>query len=129
MRTITNRTGFRFVDHPWISFSAFLAFIILSMVLSGIIIFGFLKLPQDAPFSQFAQSLLGHVLMLFVFVHFVLRLPKGKTTYRGYLDDIRLTKIQPFFRLLFIAISCYIILMFCQVLAAFRTACVAGILI
>lgn len=118
MRTKINRTGFRFVDHPWISFSALLAFIIFSMVLSGIIIFGFLKLPQDAPFSQFAQSLLGHVLMLFVFVPFVLRLPKGKTTYRGYLDDIRLTKIQPFFRLLFIAISCYIILMFCQVLGS-----------
>jgi membrane protease YdiL (CAAX protease family) len=88
------------------------------MVLSGIMIFGILKLPQEAPFSQFVQSSLGHVLMLFVFVPFVLRLPKGKTTYREYLDDIRLTKIQPFFRLLFIAFSCYIILMFCQVLGS-----------
>ena len=118
MRTKTNRTGFRFVDHPWISFPVFLAFIILSMVLSGILIFGFLKLSQDAPFSQFVQSSLGHVLMLFVFVPFVLRLPKGKTTYREYLDDIRLTKIQPFFRLLLIAFSCYIILMFCQILGS-----------
>jgi len=119
MITKTNRTGFRFVDHPWISFPVFLVFIILSMVLSGIFIFGFLKFSQDAPFSQFVQSSLGHVLMLFVFVPFVLRLPKGKTTYREYLDDIRLTKIQPFFRLLFIAISCYIILLFCQVLGSF----------
>ena len=81
MITKTNRTGFRFVDHPWISFPVFLVFIILSMVLSGIFIFGFLKFSQDAPFSQFVQSSLGHVLMLFVFVPFVLRLPKGKTTY------------------------------------------------
>jgi len=116
MRGTTNKIAFKFVDHPWISFSAFLAFIIFSMVLSGTIILGLLKLPQDAPFSQFVQPLLGHVLMLFVFVPFVLRLPKGKTTYREYLDDIRLTKIQPFFRLLFIAVSCCIILMFCQVL-------------
>jgi len=116
MRGTTNKIAFKFVDHPWISFSAFLAFIIFSMVLSGTIILGLLKLPQDAPFSQFVQPLLGHVLMLFVFVPFVLRLPKGKTIYREYLDDIRLTKIQPFFRLLFIAVSCCIIMMFCQVL-------------
>ena len=119
MRGRTNKIAFKFVDHPWITFPVFLAFILLSMVLSGIMIFGILKLPQDAPFSQFVQSSLGHVLMLFVLVPFVLRLPKGKTTYREYFDDIRLTKIQPFFRLLFIAVSCCIILMFCQVLGSF----------
>jgi len=114
-----NRTGFRFVDHPWISVPVFLAFILLSQVLSGIFVFGLLKLPQDAPFSLFTMSSLGHALMLFVFVPFVLRLPKGKTTYREYLDDIRLTKIHPFFRLLLIAVSCYIILMSCQILGLF----------
>ena len=114
-----NRIGFRFIDFPWISLPVFLAFILLSQVLSGIFVFGLLKLPQDAPFSQFVQSSLGHVLMLFIFVPFLLRLPKGKTTYRVYLDDIRLTKIHPFIRLLFIAVSCYIILMLCQVLGSF----------
>ncbi len=60
----------------------------ISQILSVIFVFGLLKLPQDAPFSQFAQSSLGHALMLFVFVPFVLRLPKGKTTYREYLAPL-----------------------------------------
>lgn len=115
----TKRIGFKFVDHLWISFLVFLIFIILSIVLSGIIIFGFVRLPQDAPFSQFTNQLLGHLLMVFVFVPFILRLPKGKKPFKEYLDDIKLTKTKPFLRLLSIAVSCYIILILCQVLGSF----------
>lgn len=118
-KTEANKINFKFIDHPWISLLVFLVFLVLSIFISGTIILGLLGLPQDAPFVQFTQSLLGHILMLFVFVPFVLRLPKGKTTYKEYLDDIRLTKIQPLFRLIFIAVSCYLILMICQALGPF----------
>ena len=110
---------FRFVDHPWISLWVFLAFVILSMALSGTVIFGFLGFSQDSTTVQLVQSLLGHFLMLFVFVPFVLRLPEGRKPLKEYLDDIRLTRIRPLTRLLFMAVSCYVILALCQSLGGF----------
>ena len=55
----------------------------------------------------------------FLFVPFVLRLPKGKRTYRQYLDDIGLTRVQPFIRLVLLGLSCYIILALSQAAASF----------
>jgi len=57
--------------------------------------------------------------MVFLFIPFVLRLPKGKRKFKEYLDDIGLTRIKPFFQLILIAISCFIILVFFQILGVF----------
>jgi membrane protease YdiL (CAAX protease family) len=114
-----SRKNFKFVDHPWISFWILLILIIISILLSAIFIFGLIRLPPNNPLSQFTQSLFGHLLLVFLFIPFILRLPKGKRTFKEYLDDIRLTRISPFFQLILIAISCYIILMLCQSLGSF----------
>ena len=45
---------------------------------------------------------------------FVLRLPKGRSSYRDYLRDIGLTRIRPFFLLVLLGVSCYLILAFFQ---------------
>jgi len=113
------RKKFMFIDHPWISFWAVLIFIIISIIISGGIIYGLIRFPQNDPYSQLAQSVFGHLLMIFLFIPLILRLPKGKRKFREYLDDIGLTKTKPFLRLILIALSCYIILVICQCLGVF----------
>lgn len=64
--------------------------------------------------GQFAHSLTFQVLFCFVLVPFGLRLPKGRSSYRDYLRDIGLTRIQPFLHLVLLGCSCYLILAFFQ---------------
>ena len=84
-----NKKLFRFVDHPWISFWTIIILVIVSMIFSAIIYFGFMKLPQNDPHSQFIQSITGHFLMIFLIIPFLLKLPKGKRTFIEYIEDIK----------------------------------------
>jgi len=90
-----------------------------SIILSGIVIFGLIGLPDDSPAVQFVQGMSYHILTAFILAPFVLRLPKGKRTFRQYLDDIRLSRMQPFVRLVLLALSCYVILALSQAAASF----------
>ena len=106
---------FRLYEHPWLSLLAMILTSIFSILLSGIVIFGILKQPDDSPTVQFIQAMSFHLLAGFILAPFVLRLPKGKRTYRQFLDDIGFTRVKPFFRLVLLALSCYIILALSQV--------------
>ena len=110
---------FRLYEHPWLSLLAVMVTSIFSIGLSGTVIFGLIGLPDDSPTVQFAQGMSYHILTVFILVPFVLRLPKGKRTFRQYLDDIGLSRLQPFIRLVLLALSCYIILALAQVAASF----------
>ena len=68
---------------------------------------------------QFAQQLTFHILTVFILAPFVLRLPKGKRTFRQYLDDIGFSKVQPLLRLALLALTCYIILALSQAAGSF----------
>jgi membrane protease YdiL (CAAX protease family) len=92
---------------------------VLSIILTSIVLFRLIGLPEDILAVQFTQGMSYHFLFVFVLAPFVLRLPKGKRTFRQYLDDIRLTRMQPFFRLVLLALSCYVILALSQVAASF----------
>jgi membrane protease YdiL (CAAX protease family) len=92
---------------------------VFSIGLAGTVIFGWLGLPDDLPAVQFVQGMSYHILLVFILVPFVLHLPKGKRTFRQYLSDIGLSRMQPFFRLVLLALSCYIILALSQVTASF----------
>ena len=108
------KARFRFSDHPWLSLLAVVTVFVLVLILLTIVVFGFIGLPSDSPIAGFIYMTLAHVLTLFVLVPFVLRLPKGRRSFREYLDDIRLSRTQPLGRLLALALSCYIILALCQ---------------
>jgi membrane protease YdiL (CAAX protease family) len=109
-----DKKSFRFADHPWISLIVFVFFSILSIVLTIIVYFGIFDLPRDSKAVYFVQSMSYHILTLFVIVPFILHLPRGKRTFREYLDDIRLSNFSPFTRLLALSLSCYLILALCQ---------------
>jgi membrane protease YdiL (CAAX protease family) len=115
----TERKKFRLYEHPWLSLLAVMVTIVFSIGISGTVIFGLLGLPGTSPAVQFAQGMSYHILTVFILVPFVLRLPKGRRTFIQYLYDIGLTRIQPFVRLVLLALSCYVILALSQVAASF----------
>ncbi len=113
------KRGFHLYEHPWLSLLAVIVTIVFSIVLSGVVIFGLIGLPDDLPSAQFIQGISHQILTGFILAPFVLRLPKGKRTFREYLADIGLSKLQPFLRLILLAISCYTILALSQAAATF----------
>lgn len=115
----TEKRKFRLYEHPWLSLLAVILTTVLLSILTGIVVFVLTGLPYDSPAAQFATALSYHILTVFLFAPFVLRLPKGKRTFRQYLDDIGLSRMQPFFRLVLLALSCYVILALSQVAASF----------
>jgi membrane protease YdiL (CAAX protease family) len=115
----TKKGKFRLYEHPWLSLLAVMLTSVLSIGITGIVIFGLIGLPGDSPVVQFAQGMSYHILTIFILAPFVLRLPKGKRTFRQYLDDIGLSRMQPLVRLVLLALSCYVILALSQVAASF----------
>ncbi len=110
---------FKLGEHPWLSLLSVMVTSIVSMFLSGTVIFGLLRLPDDQPAVQFAQAISFHALTAFILAPFVLRLPKGKRSFRQYLDDIGLSRTRPFVRLMVLAFSCYVILALSQAAGSF----------
>jgi len=115
----TAKRKFQLFEHPWLSLLAVILGSVFSILLSGIVIFGILKQSDNSPTVQFVQAISFHILSGFILAPFVLRLPKGKRTYRQFLDDIGFTRVQPFFRLVLLALSCYSILALSQAAASF----------
>lgn len=109
---------FQLYQHPWLSLLAVMATSIFSILLAGTVFYGLTGLPGTSPYVQFAQMMTYHILTVFILVPFVLHLPRGKRTFRQYLDDIGLTRMRPFFRLALLGLSCYIILALSQVAAS-----------
>ena len=109
---------FRLSEHPWLALLAIIVTITVSNILSIIVLFVLLGLSSDSPTGQFALGISYQVLTVFVIAPFVLRLPKGKRPFRQYLDDIGLSRMQPFVRLVLLGLSCYIILALSQVAAS-----------
>lgn len=113
-----NKKKFQLHEHPWLSLLAVIITIVVSIILASNLVFA-LGLSPYVTSGQFAHGITYQILTVFIFTPFVLRLPKGKRTYRQYLDDIGLTRVQPFVRLVLLAISCYIILALSQAAASF----------
>ena len=105
-------------EHPWLSLLAGVITIVVSNILASNLV-SWIGLSPYSPDGQFAHGITYQILTIFLFVPFVLRLPKGKRTYRQYLGDIGLTRVQPFIRLVLLGLSCYIILALSQAAASF----------
>jgi membrane protease YdiL (CAAX protease family) len=118
---------FKLYEHPWLSMLAVMVTSVFSIFLTGTVFYGVIGLPDDSPTIQFLQGMSYHVLIVFILVPFVLRLPKGKRTFRQYLDDIGLSSVQPFFRLVLLALSCYVILALSQAGASFVYRLIEGL--
>ena len=114
----TEKKKFQLYQHPWLSLLAVMVTFVFSMVLAGIVFIGLIGLSDNSPAAQFTQMMTHHILTVFILVPFVLHLPKGKRTFRQYLDDIGLSRVHPFIRLVLLGLSCYAILALSQVAAS-----------
>jgi membrane protease YdiL (CAAX protease family) len=114
----TGKKKFRLYEHPWLSLLAVVLATVLSIILANKLVF-LIGLSLSSPAGQFANDLSFQTLTVFLFVPFVLRLPKGKRTIRQYLDDIGLSRLQPFLQLVLLGLSCYLILALSQGAASF----------
>jgi len=106
------KSRFRLSDHPWISLVVLWIIGIFSIILIAIAA-NWVGVPGDTPYRPLITPTAAHILVMFLVVPFVLRLPMGKTTIRKYLDDIRLSHIRPFIPLLLLGISCSLIMLLC----------------
>jgi membrane protease YdiL (CAAX protease family) len=115
--TGTEKNESRYTHHPWRALLVILGILPVCYGLVGLVLYGILRLPMDIlnleSFSTITMFTLGNFLA-YVLAPFFLRIPKGKRTFREYLDDIGLTRTRPFFRLLILTISCVLILILCQ---------------
>ena len=106
----------RYTHHPWRALLLMLGLAPVGYSLAALVLYG------NPGFSQWYRSpavpMLGNILA-YVVAPFFLRIPKGKRTFRQYLDDLRLTKTQPFFRLLVLTLSCVFILISDYVVTTF----------
>lgn len=112
------RKRFALHEHPWLSLLAVMIATVTSLALSGALIYGMLGLSDVKPLPQFLQPMLFHVLAGFIIAPFILRLPKGKRTYREYLEDIGLGGGQPWLRLIALGVTCSLILALSQAAAS-----------
>jgi membrane protease YdiL (CAAX protease family) len=115
----TEKRKFHLYEHPWLATLAFMVIIVFSFALTDIVIFEGIGLSKGSLAGQFALENASKILSSFILAPIVLLLPKGKRTYKQFLDDIGFTRVQPFFRLVLLALSCYLILALSQAAASF----------
>jgi len=101
----SKKRKFQLYKHPWLAMMIELVVgvSVLNLVVAGANLVG---VPGNAPWRALITPGLAHVLVLFIIVPFVLKLPSGKQSYREYLADIKLTNLKPFFPLLIMGLSC-----------------------
>ena len=104
------KTKFILSNHVWLSLVLVWVIGIFVLVLTAKAT-NLVGIPTDNPYRPLVVPTLAHILVLFLIVPFVLQLPTGKTTFRTYLDEIRLTHVQPFLPLLILGISSSLILL------------------
>jgi membrane protease YdiL (CAAX protease family) len=107
----------RYSQKPLRALFIIFAALAVCMLIVGFILYSILRLPME--FSN--RDALSTVILFticniiaYLFVPYFLRVPNGKRTFREYLSDIGLMRIQPFSRLFILTISCLIILILCQ---------------
>jgi membrane protease YdiL (CAAX protease family) len=108
---------FQLHEHPWLSLLAVVITIVVAIILASNLVIA-IGLSPYVTAGQVTNDIAFQLLTVFIFVPFVLRLPKGKRTYRQYLDDIGLTRVQPFIQLVLLGLSCYVILALSQAAAS-----------
>ncbi len=107
----------RLSAHPWRTL-----LIILGIQAGLLYLFGFvLQAVLRKPFSLADLRVLTTVLaftlseiLAYLVAPYLLRVPFARLSFREYLDDIRLTRLRPFFKLLALTVSCLLVLVLCQ---------------
>ena len=118
-KNVQSKKNFQLHEHPWLALMASVVTTVLTIGLTNMVIFIWIGLPGSSLAGSLAQECSFKIISSFIIAPFILLLPKGKRTYGQFMDDIGLTRVRPFFRLVLLALSCYLILALSQVAASF----------
>ena len=99
---------------PWLALFAMCFTLMLGQILAYGFLVGVFKQPLGQWSTDVLASTLMNIVVLFILIPFVYKLPEGKRSFRAYLTAIRLSRIQPFWKLLILTLTCYLILACCQ---------------
>jgi membrane protease YdiL (CAAX protease family) len=101
-------------DHPWIALVVVLFSFVFLLNVCSIVLFEILQLnPQDR-INQILPATISNLLLLFVIIPLLFKLPCGNGRLEHYLDDIGLLKLKPFLKLMLIGLTCYLIFLISQ---------------
>lgn len=95
---------FKLSDHPWVSLAALWMTGILILILTAAGA-NWLGVPGNSPYRPLVTPTLAHIVLLFLIVPLIFKLPNGNSNYRDFLKAIRLVPVKPFFLLLILGIS------------------------
>ena len=118
-KNVQSKKNFQLHEHPWLALVAFLVTTVLTIGLTGTVIFEWIGLSRSSLAGSLAQECSFKIISSLIIAPFILLLPKGKRIYGQFMDDIGLTMVRPFFQLVLLALSCYLILALSQVAASF----------
>jgi len=123
VREKSAKSRFQFAEHPWVSLLVTLI-AVLTVFLFVVVLGTLAGIPGDSPYRLLLIPTLSHLIVLILIVPFGLRLPYGKRSLREYLDDIRLSNVNPFFPLFVLGVSCALFLLMSSTLTsiAYRLA-------
>jgi membrane protease YdiL (CAAX protease family) len=85
--------------------------------LVGYVLYGLLKMPRDMANIEALSTIVlfsACGVLAYVIAPYFMGIPYGKRKFGDYLDDIRLTQVRPFFKLLALTVSCVLVLAVCQ---------------
>ena len=94
---------------PWLFTFLLIIFWVICNILVVIALTLILQLNDYTQVPTPWPTLLANILTIFIVAPFVLGFPGKEHTYGDYLSEIRLTKMQPFLRLILLGLSCYLI--------------------
>lgn len=103
-------------DHPWMALVVVLFSFAFLLNASFVVLFEILHLNPHDRLNQILPSTISHLIVIVIIVPKLFKLPGGNSNLKLYFDDIGLLKIKPFFRLILIGLTCYLIFLLNQAL-------------
>jgi membrane protease YdiL (CAAX protease family) len=108
----------RLSAHPWRTLLIILGIQGGLLCLLGYVLQAVLKKPFDMGDPEALTVVMAFTLseiLAYLVAPYLLGVPFARRSFREYLDDIRLTNVRPFFKLLALTISCLLVLILCRV--------------
>lgn len=109
-----NKGAKRLYQQPWAALGTLLLTLIILLILSSFLFTNVLHMEKGSPMTNFLIAFTAYFLIVFIIIPFSYHLPYGKTSYSRYLYSIGFSRVKPLAPLIFLGLSCYLILFISQ---------------
>jgi membrane protease YdiL (CAAX protease family) len=106
-------TKYQLKDHPWTTLVVVLFTFVFLLNVCSIVLFEILRLNPQDQINQILPSTISNLTLILI-TPFLFKLPHGNSNLKSYFYDIGLLKIKPFYKLIAIGLTCYLIFLLNQ---------------